>query len=57
MRRLALILVLAALGLAGSLERARAFGRGDKGTSGAQFLKIPPGARADVTAGGHLRIT
>lgn len=39
---LAVLLCLAALGLA---RDAAAFGKGDKGRAGAQFLKIAPGAR------------
>lgn len=38
-------LTLAALVIALAAPRAAAFGKGDKGTSGAQFLKVAPGAR------------
>lgn len=38
-------LIIAAL-CAGTAAQAHAFGKGDKGTSGAPFLKLAPGARA-----------
>jgi hypothetical protein len=46
MMRRGILFLIVLLGLAGAVRHAHAFGRGDKGTSGAQFLKLPPGARA-----------
>ncbi|MBI5623894.1 MAG: PorV/PorQ family protein [Elusimicrobia bacterium] len=46
MRMRLLTACLLAAGALGAAERCSAFGKGDKGTSSSQFLKIGPGARA-----------